>query len=551
MKMYENETFTRQLTKTNPKLLQTQPQTKTNDDSDSDFSDTYESISIAPMPKLNRTASMINRAKSDINIYQDVRLLKTTTFTVYGLILLHFVLFCILIFTRTSFPITKSRDNVTVTRDIARIEAISLIFAKNSAVLTVVATYICLFIAKYVLNREDCLSISVHRAAAYLILIFSLIHTISHIVRYFAVIRSVYTFNELMNSVLFLKYLTGIFMLVFLLLLILTSTNFIRKYHFNLFYYIHLVSVIGFLVSSCLHSIWFVPIVLYWLLTIPMHRFLCRIFVKCTLLVEMYSSDFVLIDLKIKRTWLAKLLLLNTLEHNNGNSDIWMICKNISYLERHPFTVIETNHRGDHDYVRVMFSKFGDWKMQLATLLETNKPYNLYSCGASILVDTAHISMSFGPWKSKYLLFLMNNVEYTTFLAFITHLCDKRNDKVRKIVRHIYLHYSFSHYDYYRVLVKHLDRTKLFNSIHINVTVYTSLDITENELIDSIQVVKNSTCRLPYRQAIDKFYSCNVSDTGSRAIVVTNSLLRAKVLKHLVDAQNQSKTHKRKIVEVV
>lgn len=536
------------------------------DSSESDFSsETYETIrdhnrnqdappivGTRPVRKSYVRSSDIVNGSLKERAYKDVVLSRDVNMIVYSILVIHVAVFLVLMLVRNNFQhIGKTQTNATTNVSLIRIDSITLIFAKNAAVMTVISTYLCLIIVGYVLNREGCLFLLIHRLSAYMLIFFSLIHTIAHVVRYFIVVNYVYTFREMMFTSLFVKYVSGIFMLIFALVLIGSATNWVRKYHYNAFYYLHNIGAVGFLLSACIHSWWFCPIVVFWFVCTYLHRLVCRYFVKCSVSVKMYSKEFVMLDIIIKRTFLSKILILRSLERNNGNSDIWLICNNLSRFERHPFTVIDTNRRGDHSYVSVMLSKFGDWKMKLCNLLETNRPYNLYSCGINMSIDKTHISMPCGPWKSKYLLFLMNNVEYTTFLAFITHLCDTRHQKIRGILRKIYLHYSFSDYGYYQVMLQHLSRAQMYDMIHLQVTVYTSLTVPQKDITPNVRVVQNATCRLPYRQAVDKFYQDSMADNSSRTIVINNPLLRAKVIRYVNESRESYKSRKQKTIQVV
>lgn len=341
-------------------------------------------------------------------------------------------------------------------------------------------------------------------------------------------------------------YVTGTIMMIALVIgSILLSTKRFRKHRYNLFYYAHVTSFLLWAVLSIVHSVYFLPVVLLTALAVYGTRLTMRLLIPVVVMIERINDSFALIELRIRKTRLTRFLLIDRLTRHNGNVDVWLVCHNISYLERHPFSVIETRHRKRHVYVRLLVARLGDWTEKLCDLLTTNEPYDLYSGGVTLSIDHCRTSTDLPDLRRRNrLLFLLRNEEIVVFLRYLVFICDPLNERCRDRVRQIFLHYIVTDLNYLALLREYLAIATAYRCVTITTLVYTK----EPVLFNGSPTIDDANDTLKYENVVR-----TLDNHATTALVVLDSTLRLKIkqfVRRLIDAAREN-TEKRDALRIL
>lgn len=330
--------------------------------------------------------------------------------------------------------------------------------AKNSAILTASSTgLLVLSIRRTEPDLRPTTWQIIHQSSAITLLIFSIIHSIAH-------------FPSLLQSKP-LSVCTGFIMLS--ILVCAASIPLVRKNHYNCFYMIHIFSFSIFAIAAALHSpVYFVPSIAIYIGCILLQRILTLWKQRMTthdLRVHHLTESFVILDIHVPRILCCTGVNWSRCKHKHEMT-IWLVCTDISYLQRHPFTVFEHEQCWSGSCrLRILIDNNGDWKHELNTLTEQAFCERVSErVLPTIFVDTLRREKyPVKMLKSATVLFILKNVGISSFFAFMyTILLDPRLETNRQIV----LHYQCCRYDYLALLAEYLLKHKsLFT---IKTTVY-------------------------------------------------------------------------------
>lgn len=452
--------------------------------------------------------------------YNISRIAVTTVF-----IIAHFIVFTLLMLFRT-FP------------------QISRAVAKNSAVLTLVDLTCLVATMGYTSTVKRTILHTLHVWSGVMLVLWSLVHTVGHI--YLLYEFSAFLFDHLRyfyTSVFPYEYTSGVIMLLALLVVICMSINPVRKHKYDSFYFTHIVGWTLFSLLAGFHSYYLLAPIGITAITLYAKRILNRVCLKPCVSVRYYGNKFVLLNLRIRDTWLTRWLLLNFLRNNQGNAVVWIssaMLDGCSRFERHPFTVIEIDqHQRNPNYafITLMISRSGNWKQSLHSLLSRNMNRELYSLGVRLMIDSARVGefTDSSMLKSVNLLFLLENVGIASFLAFIRFLCDpKHREKLHVHERVLHLHYRVDDLEYLTVLATYLDIVSSFKFVKVEPTIYTSMPFTFR---NQATVVSS---RLNYRRILPKF----LLTSGKHYIYMNDQVMVQRINREL---NNIKKSKQRKI----
>lgn len=384
--------------------------------------------------------------------------------------------------------------------------------AKATSALTLLNFVVICASIRYIGLRRGSVGRIFHESGSCYLFLLVLAHTIIEIVR-----RRGNATSYVTGTIMILVLLMGALLLRF------------RKYRYNRFYYAHVACFLLWSVLSVVHSVYFLPLVLLAATIVYGSRLTMRLSVPVEVTVEQISDEFVLIELKIRKSRWTRFLLIDKLTKHNGNVDIWLVCNNISYLERHPFNVIETRHRKRYAFVRVLVAKLGDWTEKLCDLLATNAPYELFSSGLSLSIDHCRLSADAccvsNLRRRNRLLFLLRNEEIVVLLRYLVFICDPRNEKCRDRFRQIFLHYSVTDLNYLVLLQEYLTIAATYKCVTVTTLVYSRETILFNGS-PTIADLDNDT--LKYENALK-----TINNRTTTTLIVPDSILRQKIKRYL------------------
>lgn len=332
--------------------------------------------------------------------------------------------------------------------------------AEAAATLTLINFAVICSSIRHADSRRDSVGQLIHESGSCYLFLVSLAHAAIELVRREGNLTS---------------YSTGIVMILVLTIgFVLLSTERVRKYRHGLFRYSHAISFLIWSVVSVVHSVYFLPLVVLTVIVVYGSRLTMRLLIPTVVTIERLSDEFALLDLKLRKSRTTRFLLVDRLTEHNGRAEVWLICRNIGYLERRSFAVIETRHRKRHVYVRLLVAKLDDWTEKLCDLLAANEPYDLFSVGVTVSIDCCRTSTdSYDSRECNRLLFLLRNEEIVWFLRYLVYICDPRNEKRRDRFRQIFLHYSVTDLNYLALLQEYLTIATVYKCITVSTLVYT------------------------------------------------------------------------------
>lgn len=345
--------------------------------------------------------------------------------------------------------------------------------AKNSAILTLVNMF-GVFVSLAFKTRLA------HVIFVFWMSGFALIHTVSHVIIGYQLDLVDYLRKNIRLSV------SGVLMIIIIAQLCVSKC--LKNY--STFYIIHVTSSLILMIACICHSYWFAlafsyPIVLVFI------RSLRRWFLNIELKPITVGDTFIFFELIIDNTFINRLLALNYLRKHNGNVVSWMSCKSAnSVFERHPFSILKTYEKRGHYNSQIIMSKFGDWKLNLYSLIRANYSKSLYSCGVECYLDAFVTDENLRIFKDhSHILFILENLDVARFLSFVTLINDSHNYKLRTIVRHIELHFKFDDYLLHDI-IREYTLNSLVNShsssFHLSINLYYVTDLNSPNLTDRI-----------------------------------------------------------------
>lgn len=450
------------------------------------------------------------------------------------LIVLIIVLFVGLMLYRTDFSDGENNTNEIdemLTESTPISSKFWKIIAKNSAAMTVGIFMLFFFVCDEITTNNESLSKIIHVSMVVCYLIFAAIHTICHVVMVFEnyFIHDQFTPDTLMM----IKYCSGITLLLFVCVVVGFTAPCVS---YNLFYYVHVIGTFFVLITSVIHSYYFGVAFLYYTLVVWLARIIRRN-IKIDVAITFRGKSFVFVGLTIKRTIVSKLLLINKLKKNNGNCNVWLICKNINTHERHPFTVIYTKDSESSSTLLLLISKYGDWKKQLYNLIKTNEPHNLHNDGLHMSIESCR-SGDMSLYKCDCTLFLLERVGISSFFSFLEYLLDADEVHRRDRLRTISLHWLVDDLSYLRLLETYMLACDAEPSLRVHIQLYVDCECFVYRHTKTVH-----TSRLPYIDAVHEFLNNHVAEaTNKKLKIYTNISSKRPTIRKAVNRYlNKSK----------
>lgn len=356
-------------------------------------------------------------------------------------------------------------------------------FAKNSAALTVVDGLVLVLTINRTSSNKNTILQTVHVMSGITFTFFSLVHTIAHVILLYNLTLFVPVSVLYYAKYFAFEYSSGTIMLLALLILLGTAYTAVRKYRFNLFYFTHVTCWTIFALAVSFHSYYLLLPVAISVVVLYMSRFAVRCLVNCRLSLAHIGKQFVVVNLRIRNTRIARWLVLNRLFEWQGDADIWISTtslKNHSRFERHPYTMIEIAKHKSNKYcdVLLMVSSSGDWKNAFFSAIRQNANRELYSYGVKMVLD----SVRRGDFReARFLrctriLFLLENAGIASFLAYLRFVCEPNNrPELHDRVRTLDLHFRVDDLDYLIFLDRYISMAEKFKFIVINYKIYSTI----------------------------------------------------------------------------
>lgn len=362
-----------------------------------------------------------------------------------------------------------------------KFSSLALTIAKNSTYILSFSLFLSILFSYEFLNITD--RINYHKFFSKIFVYYSLIHVLSH---FYMIITGI--FYEYKDYTFYFKpiYITGIIILVLMLIIFFMSLKIIRKNFFNIFFYIHYL--VYLLIAVCiLHSNYYIVFLIMLCIKPIYYYFFKTIDIKKND-VMVINNNFVFIKLFFKQKNKIK----------NGDC-VYLTCNNISKLEKHPFTVIdsfkereieEENELITHfkknslNYITLCISNNGDWKNNFVSLINKNIIYNLNNNGLNLKIKGFYNTNILSLKKYETIHFICENIGITPFLSFLYFLSKKQNqNKIYSIFLHVQMDnlklLNLLEYDYFKF--------KSIKSISLQYNIY----IRNEETFNSIKNNKN------------------------------------------------------------
>nr|WOJ45329.1 ferric reductase like transmembrane component [Apis mellifera nudivirus] len=406
-----------------------------------------------------------------------------------------------------------------------------LTVAKNAAIMTALNFTILGFTINHVYSNKETWIMYLHRSLAIFTFVFAIVHIVGHIVLLVNILEDVtdqrveisekeeakdYVRTYIYDRLVF--YITGLGMIIALSVLLSCASRGVRKRHYNVFYYTHIIGVAAFIFIGTIHSVWYLFAIFYPLMFIYMPRILRRWYVKYRINTVNFGSDYAIVTLVVYHNWFKRLLLLGSLWKDMR--DVWIVCPEFGQFERHPFTVIEVEKHDGYTLVKLLIWRYGDWKSRVVRHLKSSQKIELHSYGLQIAIDEARISdlMTPSALKSNNILFILENAGISSFIAFSNYIWSMPT--VQDRARNIVLHYRIDDSSIFDLLSETLNRLRSIPSIHVEAHIYTSIaTLFENK-------ITQQTTRLDYKRILKSFFC--VTDTGksdARRLALENGSL--------------------------
>jgi hypothetical protein len=364
-------------------------------------------------------------------------------------------------------------------------DSFSRTIAKNAALMTLPSLFGVLTTVgpageSNVVDRNN--GRTIHKVFAYILVSFSLTHTIAHIVLMYY--NTDFELDLIIDYIILFvfQYVSGIIILLFLLLVLVMSRLSVRSKRYNTFYMVHVINVAIFVSFSGMHSpIFLTPLLIITCSWIYGSRLITRLSSNdACIICRHLNESFVIVDVRVVDNWLTRLMILRALEQEQGNATVWLSSKTLSCglgrFERHPFSVIETYRENEYAYIRLMISNTGgDWVYDFHKRMVKNVNLDLFSNGISLVIDSMRsgIFRSNAIIQANHIVFILENVGISSFLGFLRFICDPKNRKIfHKRMRYIYLYYFVTNHNFLLYLNAYLNLCETIKCVAVKFVVY-------------------------------------------------------------------------------
>lgn len=354
-------------------------------------------------------------------------------------------------------------------------DTVALTIAKNSTYIIAASLFLSiLFSYEFLLLPER---INYHKFFSKIVVLYSMIHVVSH---FYLIFTNVYNFNYSIYYFIQPIYITGLAMTLIVILIFFLSMKIIRKNFFNLFFYVHYF-VYVFIFIGFLHSNYY--LIFFIMLLIKPFYFNCFKSVKIESNEIIYlTPNYVLLKLLFKSN------------HHIKNSDcVYLKCRNIAKLEKHPFTVIDSNtnipeedsqffsimEKKKINYITLCISNNGDWKGNLVSSLIKNKNYDLQNNGLDLHISGYYNTNLKYVKKFDTIVFFCENIGVTPFLSFLHFISKKKNQKK---FYNVILYIQIENSKLLTLLEYDIMKFKSIKSINIEYNIYIRNEDTFNVL---------------------------------------------------------------------
>lgn len=334
--------------------------------------------------------------------------------------------------------------------------------AKNSAILTAISLGLLVLSARRTEPESQMLWQIIHECSAMTLLVCSLVHSIAHLLP--PPLLLLLPIQQQQQQLFFIC--TGSIMLSSIIVISLISIKSIRRRYYDFFYVSH---VIGFLLiglAAVLHSpVFLAPSIALYACAILSQRALtlCRQH-NHDLRVHHLTESFVILDIHVPRVLCCTGVNWAQCKHKHELT-VWLVCPQISYLQRHPFTVFEHEQCwSGYCRLRVMISNNNkcDWKHELNNLIQQAFSERIgEKLLPTIFVDT--LRRQAYPHKmltAPVVLFILKNVGISSFFAYLQAILSDPRLQQQTTNRQIVLHYQCCRYDYLSLLAERLMKYK-------------------------------------------------------------------------------------------
>lgn len=362
-----------------------------------------------------------------------------------------------------------------------KFSSLALTIAKNSTYILSFSLFLSILFSYEFLNIPE--RINYHKFFSKIFVYYSLIHVLSHF--YMIITGILYEYKDYtfyFQSI----YITGIIILILMLIIFFMSLKLIRKNFFNIFFYIHYLVYV--LIGICiLHSNYYIVFLTMLCIKPIYYSFFKTININQNKIL-LINNNFVFIKLFFKKK--------NKIQ--NGDC-VYLTCNNISNLEKHPFTVVdsfkeqeieEENELITHfkkkslNYITLCISNNGDWKNKFVSLVNKNITYNLHKNGLNLKIKGFYNTSIVSLKNFETIHFICENIGITPFLSFLYFLAKKKNqNKIYSII----LHTKIDNIKLLNLLEYDFVKFKSIKSVSIEYNIY----IRNEETYNSIKNNKN------------------------------------------------------------
>lgn len=354
--------------------------------------------------------------------------------------------------------------------------------AKNSAILTVINVHIVSIFGFYTYTEDKSLIKPIHILSGKLLLLFSILHTLMHVVRY---IQNSTRITTIVYS--------GSIMLVYLIIMMILSSKRIRKRNFNVFFVSHSVLLVNVIVISFLHSIYFTALPFTLILYKYGKRLLMR-FVSISTNVKIHQ-DFLELDLKFKNSF-YNMILTSELKRNKM-SNVWLICYNISRFERHPFNVVDFYIKDGFVYIKLLINNQGDWKLKMYEIVKDNINFNLHNHGVYVAIDKVSRNEFYSSLSKPNCLFIARDIMIAPTISFINIM--NRHDEYNNMKRHVSILFETSNDSYKNLMLTCLNtinKKALFVDLYLISNIDVDIFLNKNITIYSCKNSRHGYAKL-------------------------------------------------------